>query len=483
MLQINLTQISDLFPNHLCLAIPPETQTEVWQNLDKYTNEVARDRAYLNQLCLTLLLNHLKQEFEDCEVTEIPTIQDWHTIWDVVNGFAIAVGQTPFVFIPQETDDLENIIIPAEWLEIPDWVGAYYLPVQVNLDDEESWLRVWGFTTYETVKGTAYDSIQNNYICPRQDLVENLNTLWAMQEVSPVPQPQVSSLPTLPSTTLQKQLEAFSEVTRYSPRLTADFTAWKTLLSQPQWRQKLHQKRLQQMSIKTAVQKIPIQLSEWFQNAAETLEQGWQNLESVFDAAPVSFARHKQLELLNDEAVSVMVRSLQYSCSEKEKARAAYTLGLLGSQSVYPDVIDALVQLLQETQDEETRTQAALSLGKLQPNHPLSGRQRAKVLDLGIQLEGRKFALIASVVPRPDRRTGISIEVKTLDTRNTLPPNLTLRILSAAGETRLESVVRQDENGQGKDQTIGQRFSIKTGKLFRVQVLLGDACFTEELIA
>jgi hypothetical protein len=177
MLQINLTQISDLFPNHLCLAISPQTQTEVWQNLDKYTNEVARDRAYLNQLCLTLLLNNLKQEFEDCEVTEIPTIQDWHTIWDVVNGFAIAIGQTPFVFIPQETDDLENIIIPAEWLEIPDWVGAYYLPVQVNLDDEESWLRVWGFTTYETVKGTTYDSIQNNYICPRQDLVENLNTL------------------------------------------------------------------------------------------------------------------------------------------------------------------------------------------------------------------------------------------------------------------------------------------------------------------
>jgi hypothetical protein len=154
MLHVNFEQLSTIFPHHLWLEIPPSVQEEVWQQLEDYTNDVARHNAYMNRLCLTILLKALQLEGEDTKdaIAAIPEIEDWPSVWDVVTGFAIAMGETRLVFIPCETNDLEMFEVPGEWLEIPGWVSAYYLPIQVNLDDEESWLRVWGFTPYKNTQ-------------------------------------------------------------------------------------------------------------------------------------------------------------------------------------------------------------------------------------------------------------------------------------------------------------------------------------------
>jgi hypothetical protein len=332
----------------------------------------------------------------------------------------------------------------------------------------------------KTLKAARYDSHNHTYALPRQELVENLNVLWATREICPESQPILKEEYAVSIAQIEREIQELSSIQDYSPRLKVDFTIWKAICHQENRRKQLYQQRLNRES---AAASLLTQLSQWLQNTTVALEESWQALETIFDAPPMSFARQQKSETLYADAVPSMLRILKSSASEKERARAAFTLGSLGGDRQYPEAIEALANLLQETEDEETRTQAALSLGKLAPQHPLSGSQRAKLIDLGIQLNGYKIALVASVVPRPDGRIGVALEVKTLDPKRTLPANLTLSVLSASGETRLESIARSDEQGNGKDYAIGTRFSLKAGKTFKVQVSLGNARFTEELMA
>ncbi|KAB8330156.1 DUF1822 family protein [Scytonema tolypothrichoides VB-61278] len=65
------------------------------------------------------------------------------------------------------------------------------------------------------------------------------------------------------------------------------------------------------------------------------------------------------------------------------RCQAAGVLGKIGVGS--HDVSIALTELLHTARDEKTRWQAAISLGKVNPDHPEAGRQRAKLIELGIQ--------------------------------------------------------------------------------------------------
>lgn len=76
----------------------------------------------------------------------LPSRDDLSSIWEVVNGTAIGIGETRIVLIPEamDTDEYE---VQAEWVDIPSWAADYYLAVQVN--SEDCWLRIWGYTTHK----------------------------------------------------------------------------------------------------------------------------------------------------------------------------------------------------------------------------------------------------------------------------------------------------------------------------------------------
>jgi hypothetical protein len=133
-----------------------------------------------------------------------------------------------------------------------------------------------------------------------------------------------------------------------------------------------------------------------------------------------------------------------------------------------------LIQILQTTQDEETRWQAAESLWELDPNHPASGVRR--VADLGFHLAGYAVALMVAVLPKRDRSMSILLRVYPLASQSHLPLGLQLMVLDEAGNTFSEVPAREQDN------YIQFKFTADSGDRFSVKVALDEASITENFL-
>ncbi|NES22799.1 MAG: DUF1822 family protein, partial [Symploca sp. SIO3E6] len=267
---LSLDKLINTYPKQLCLELSPQAQAQAWQQVHNYSNDVARWRAYVNYLCLHGFVDWLQEEpdFQEEKLSIWPNNQANSGIWEVVNGCAIELGDTRLVLIPSETTDLEPFCVPAEWVDIPSWAADYYLAVQMNLEGDEDWLRIWGFTTYDKLKQGKKDQLQHSYSLDSQDLIESLNILWVGREVCPEEKPTVAPLPTLATQQAEQLLAQLSQPTPYSPRLTIPFEQWAALLANEQWRQQLYQQRLRQSRIATPSQP-PVSLRQWLEGIVE----------------------------------------------------------------------------------------------------------------------------------------------------------------------------------------------------------------------
>lgn len=107
---------------------------------------------------------------------------------------------------------------------------------------------------------------------------------------------------------------------------------------------------------------------------------------------------------------------------------------------------------------------------------PSNAIRRAKVLDLGIQLQGNKVALVVELTPDPTTdRTHIRLQVHPLD-RLSLPPQLQLSVIDDEDRIVLETTSR------AADDTIQLQFSGTVGENFVVNIVLGEARITEQFV-
>jgi Protein of unknown function (DUF1822) len=172
---------TSLYPDQVCLEVSPKQLEQAWPSQQEYSSDVARWTAYKNRLTLDAFLDWLQAESGIEEQPQVlPSRDDLSSIWEVVNGTAIEIGETRIVLIPEamDTDEYE---VQAEWVDIPSWVADYYLAVQVNPDD--GWLRIWGYTTHKKLKQAGqYDSIRRTYSLGREELIEDLNVMWVARK-------------------------------------------------------------------------------------------------------------------------------------------------------------------------------------------------------------------------------------------------------------------------------------------------------------
>jgi Protein of unknown function (DUF1822) len=98
--------------------------------------------------------------------------------------------------------------------------------------------------------------------------------------------------------------------------------------------------------------------------------------------------------------------------------------------------------------------------------------KRAKLVDLGLDLDGSKIVLMV-MVGQSDR--GMSIQASLYPTQEAtfLPPHLRLVIATSAGQVFKEVAARSD------DEFIRYKFDADRGDLFDIQVILGDAMVEE----
>ncbi len=408
----SLEQLSVAYPHQIWLEFDKEQEKQALPLEEDYSHDAAYQRAFLNRLCLNILVPALAQEANKQPRQKQANPQEW----EFVNGTAITIGEAEIVLIPSIAIDTEEFCVPQEWVDIPEWAADYYLAVQVNLEDR--WLRVWGFTTHRHLKTQGrYDASDSAWqtLCDRtycldaEDLWENLNVMWVSLELCREEKATITQLPTLSAFQAERLLAQLSQPSPYSPRLMVPFAQWAALLASPSYRQQLYQRRIGKKPV--------VNLSQWFE---KVFPQRWLSLEDL-------------VRRTESETQSSLSFNLSYS------------------------------RMASRSGDSESAS-------------TLSPVSRGRVVDLGIQLADHPVALIVYLTPESDTKRNILLQVHPGGSKTYLPPGVQLIVLDESGEIFLEAQSRTADNW------IQLEFRGEPGERFSVKVALGDASIREEFI-
>lgn len=266
---MNYNELIAIAPQQVCIPISAEDYQTVEQSVQasRYSNDNAAQTAYYNLLSLHLLRPWIAEILEiDVPKTWLPQTE-LPSVWDVVNGTILQVRNSRLVLIPNGDRPFDELSVPQEWVDHPDWCGDYYLAI--DIDTEQHWLRVVGYTTHQVLKQGRFDDIDRTYNVDESDLTEDLDVLWLSQEFSTQATPVVSSLLELGTATAERLLAELGRVTLYSPRLDIPFMQWGALITHTTYRQALYRNR-------TA---SPISQAVSF--AQRMVQRGWKYLEDL----------------------------------------------------------------------------------------------------------------------------------------------------------------------------------------------------------
>jgi hypothetical protein len=278
------------------LEIPEAVHTEAWQQSQTVSMPGSHWQAYLNQICLKTILPWLQEKFDRPPIVSSPEMPEF---WELVNGSAVILGDTRLIIIPTEAMDKSEMRVPQEWIDIPGWVGDYYLAVEVDTDEQV--LQVWGYSTHEQIKSQGnYDAIDRTYSLDGSEFIQDLAVFWVMQQFPAEPtRAEVSVLPNLSTTEAETLIQQLGRSDLVLPRLQIPFQQWGALLQNDRWLQRLWQQRSTQNQQPEAGQnQAVVRLSQWLQNRFET---GWQAIAELFSAEPdlaFSFRREDDFQNL-----------------------------------------------------------------------------------------------------------------------------------------------------------------------------------------
>jgi len=467
-------QLSQLQPfnseniNLLQLTINEAAQKIAWQQAQHHSNPISRYNAYLNGISLSAVLNWLSEGLAG-EAFPQPSVwhsQDISSIWEVVNGTAIQVGDTRLVLIPSDEGNLEELRVPQEWVDIPNWSADYYLPVQVNLDgdEEECWMEVCGFATHRQLKDQGtYSAGDRTYALPTKELTQSLVVMQITLGLNL--QAEVSPLPSLSELKATELLEDLGNPSVYSPRLIVPFEHWASFLANDECRQQLYNQRCQ---------------ANLLQRAKNYFQAGWQMTDEIIEKLGI-FDPNLVFAVAGSEAYRYggssslkgipTLLDLLHDRNKGNQLRAADLLGRVEPGNA--EAISALTNLLKTTQDDDVRCQAAVSLGKLDQKNSAAGVRIGKIIELTIRLDTVRVLLEITLLPAGSEQTNVYLRVLPVRS-NTLPLNLEVFVLDEDGEVLWEEQADSDTNRFQND------FSGTIGDYFQVKVVYQEVSITED---
>ena len=476
MFDLSQLQPFDFENSHLLRLTINEADREfAWQQAQHHSNPISRYNAYLNGACLNAVLNWLS-EWLAGEAFPQPSVwhrQDISSIWEVVNGTAIQIGGTRLVLIPSDGGHLEELCVPQEWVDIPNWSADYYLPVQVNLDgdEDEFWLEVCGFATHRQLKheGT-YSAGDRTYTLPTKELTQSLVVMQITLGLNL--QAEVSPLPTLSDMKATELLQNLRNLSVYSPRLIVPFEHWASFLANDECRQQLYNQRLGIMMIQSQANLL--------QRAKNYFQAGWQMTDEIIEKLGI-FDPNLVFAIAGSEAYRYggssshsgipTLLDLLHDRNKGNQLRAADLLGRVEPGNA--EAISALTNLLKTTEDEDVRCQAAVSLGKLDPKNSAAGVRIGKIIELTIRLDTVRVLLEITLLPEGSERTNAYLRVLPVQSK-TLPLNLEVIVLDEDGEVLWEEEADSDTNRFQND------FSGTIGDYFQVKVAYQEVSITED---
>ena len=324
-----------------------ETQT-IWMSIEDrdlptiadrtYANATAINNAEINQICLQKTQAWLTEIGIESTPTFSPAQMD--SIWDVVNGFALTVGNRRLIIIPSDKFDREELSVPQEWVDIPTWMGDYYLAVQIDLDERT--MNIWGYTSHRTLRETGtFDRIDRTYSISSDFLIGDLDILWMaqlldLQEITTVP-----TIPSLNSDRSTSAIDRLSQPSPYSPRLDLDFNTWAAILSNHDLREHLHQRRLQVATLQT-VTTPRLSFTDWLRSEfSQALEQGWQIGNAIVGSEAdrmrgLAIVRGSEMSIELDKLIDLQYQLGQTSVVMLVGIKAKNATQVTASVQVYP---------------------------------------------------------------------------------------------------------------------------------------------------
>ncbi|ARV59792.1 hypothetical protein BZZ01_15175 [Nostocales cyanobacterium HT-58-2] len=267
----NAPSLFTIDSQQLYLEIPqsPQVQEQL------YSTAGACQRAWINQICLQAFLPWFKEEIAS-SARGYPNTAALPSFWEVVNGTAITFDTSRLVLIPTLAMDGDELRVPQEWVDIPEWVADYYVAVQVNPDD--GWIKLFGYTTHQKLKTKGvYDAVDRTYSLESEDFIQDINVLWVTRQLnsSEVLRAEIAPLPAISQIQAENLLERLGHPDVKFPRLAVPFSLWGALLAHSGWRKKLYELR----------QGLPQQWSipQWLQTGVANFAQqwGWETREFV----------------------------------------------------------------------------------------------------------------------------------------------------------------------------------------------------------
>ncbi|MBK1987752.1 DUF1822 family protein [Sphaerospermopsis aphanizomenoides BCCUSP55] len=256
----------------LILEIPDTTQQKARLSSQSFSNSYSRYQAYINELCLNTVLQWLQEDLTPQAKVWLST-NTLPSFWEFVNGTSVIIDSKKLILVPQDTIDLSELRVPQEWVDIPTWVGDYYLAVQV--EPEDGYVKIWGYCTHEQLKTKGnYDASDRTYSLDANDITPDINILTLTLQLCPTENTRqtITSLPPLPQTQAQNLITRLANPEIINPRSDIPFTLWGALIEHGGWRQNLYQQRLG----------IPEQWSvlQWLQHGVSQIAEnfGWEKL-------------------------------------------------------------------------------------------------------------------------------------------------------------------------------------------------------------
>ncbi len=404
---------------------------------------------------------------------------------ELLNGFALQVNDVKIIFIPSQNIDCEDCEIPQEWVDLPNWSGDYYVPIQVDL--EAKYLHLWGSITYEQLQQTAQlDPLFRYYHVAGAAMNANLDVLWASCELGRSRQTHPSALPALSQNPAHQSIDRLATTPLPNfPRLLLPFSEWGALLNDRHYFSQYLQTRSHLRKSTPAPQPIRLNLSDWLNRQVAALDRQWQPIEHFLNPPQPQMAVRGLQNRLRQAMSQKSYRDLPLETAAQIDTQIAQ---LYRSQTEIPLPVgtlgvEDLVTLMEHSTDETIRWKAIEYLWIIDPHYPKLPTRHIR--DLGIQFTIDSLALtIAQLSLAPNRRA-ILLRVYPMSDRLYLPAGVKLAILDSnvvpilIGEDKpFEAISRVEP----QDNYIQLYFVADEGDRFSVQVSLGKQHFTENFI-
>ncbi len=253
-------------------------------------------RATIHRLALAAIEPWLAETL-DCTPRPWPNRSAQTALWKWFDGAVLRCGERRIMVLASTAIDRDELRVPQEWIDLPDWCADYYLAAQV--DPEAGLVTLWSYASHRQIKAGDYDSLDRSYSLTADHLFAEIALLAMVRE---------STLAELAPINLPSAIQAQQLIDRLAtetwPRQAIPMAQWLGLISHGGWRQQLLAKQAGQ----------PLNLiTDWWQRSQSTIDSA---IDSLVNWTPNTLAaigiRSTPQDVLSRELI-IVDRTFQLS--------------------------------------------------------------------------------------------------------------------------------------------------------------------------